>query len=120
MGHHPPRPKLKVRVYLGLLLPPSFTSCGSGRQHEARACCMSYNMWCHDMTVVMPCVKWQPSIFAKLLPAFPKEGTNNDYKLSISYEQYFTVYSNILPPEWTVSRSVGQMVRPKVLTLAEA
>lgn len=30
-------------------------------------------MWCHDMTVVMPYVKWQPSIFAKLLPALQKK-----------------------------------------------
>lgn len=42
---------------------------------------MHYSMWCYDMTAVMPCVKWQPSIFAKLLPAFPKEGTKKDFKL---------------------------------------
>lgn len=80
---------------------------------------MRYSMWCHDMTAVMPCVKWQPSIFAKLLPAFPREGTKNDltYLIRTSFRK---IYSNNLPPEWTVSRSVGQMVRPKVVTLAEA
>lgn len=30
------------------------------------------------------------------------------------------IYSYNLPPEWTVSRSVRQMVQPKMLTLAEA
>ncbi len=32
------------------------------------------------MTAVMPYVKWQPSIFAKLLPIFPKKVTKNDLK----------------------------------------
>lgn len=61
-----------------------------GAEGNRKPCCMHYCIWCHDMTAVMPCVKWQPSIFAKLLPAFPKEGTKNDFKCLI-----WTIFRNI-------------------------
>lgn len=48
------------------VLPPSFTSGGSGRQQEAGACCMHCVLPWHESNNVL-CVRWQPGIFPKLL-----------------------------------------------------
>lgn len=120
MGHHPSRPRTQSQSLTGPIVASQFHFLWEWKATGSQGLLYALQYAVPDMTAVMPCVKWQTSIFAKLLPAFPKEAIKNNNNKYLIWTTFRGISRNNLPPEWIVSRSFGQMVRPEVLVLAEA